>query len=134
MSKLVYSSREPFWQLVLIDIELFVQPIHQPDIHKNEDHKDKDGSLLSKPETELEATYPNLIEDINQQDAESERGDEPNGQKNRQISKVFLPIELPIIHTPVPFQSQSVSRELLSEPIFAQAAADCQFAISSPAG
>ncbi len=105
MSKPVYSLRKPLLQLFLINVEFFVQSIHQPDIHKNKDDKDEDRSLLSKPETQLKATYPDLVKDINQQDAESERGDEPNGQKNCQISEVFLPIELLIIHGPVPFQT-----------------------------
>ena len=64
---------------MFVHLERAIEPVHEFDVHQDEDDEDVDGSLLGKPEPELESTDPNRIEWLDEEDAEAVGDDEPDG-------------------------------------------------------
>jgi len=73
-------------------MELPIQTRHQTDVDKNEDNKNIDRPLLGEPEAEAKSTQADLVELRHEKDAASKRDHEPDGQQNRKILEVFLPV------------------------------------------
>ena len=59
-----------------------VQPVHELNIDQNDQYKGIDRPLLSKPESQFEATQPEAVQLVHQHDAKQERNCEPYRQKN----------------------------------------------------
>ena len=64
--------------LVFIHSVFLVESGRTVCVDKDEDNEDVDAPLLRKPEPEPETTDANLIQHVNEENAESERHDEPD--------------------------------------------------------
>ncbi len=57
---------------------MLVDRRHAPCIEEDESYEDVDTSLLSEPEAKLKAADLDLVQDIEQEDAEAKGNGEPN--------------------------------------------------------
>ena len=75
-----------------MNVELPVDAIHAPGIEENQGDEYVDRSLLREPEPELESAEANLVQLLDEQDAEAIGTDEPDSQADRDQSQVGPPI------------------------------------------
>ncbi len=62
-----------------MNIEFFIQPVHQPDVDKDQNNENVNSTLLRKPESQAETAYLNLIQLIDEKDAEDKGNYKPDG-------------------------------------------------------
>ena len=55
--------------LGVFDIVFAIEPVHEPDVDKDDGDKHQDGALLSEPKSEFEPAKPHRIQFIGKQDA-----------------------------------------------------------------
>ena len=65
-----------------MDIVLFIQFVHSPDIDKDQDHENVNRSLLGKPEAQFGTSYLHRVHTVNEENTETIRNQKPDGQKN----------------------------------------------------
>jgi hypothetical protein len=68
---------------LFLDVELFIQFVHQVYVDENDDDKDVDRALLGKPEPEFEASDLYFVQYVDENDAAAVGNDEPDPEKNR---------------------------------------------------
>lgn len=82
--------------LQFVDLKLFIQFVHPPDVDKNECNKQVDGALLCKPEPELEAGNPEPIQIFSENNSETKGNNQPDTEQYDQIPQVLFPIHMMI--------------------------------------
>jgi hypothetical protein len=84
--------------IFLSDIELLIKAVHLPHVNKDQNDKDVNGSLLGKPETQLEAEEVELIEEVDDQDAKDERNQEPDTEQYQHQPEICAPVAIVFVH------------------------------------
>jgi hypothetical protein len=79
-------------RLVFMNIELTIQMIHAPGIKENQHQEDINRTLLGEPETELETRDLDMIQLIDQQDAETVGHYKPDTQTGQKQAQIRLPV------------------------------------------
>jgi hypothetical protein len=54
--------------LLFLDVEFFIEFVHQAYIDENDDYKDIDRSLLGEPESELKTSDPYFVQYVDEND------------------------------------------------------------------
>jgi len=80
------------YPLVLPQAIFTVEAIHEHYIDKDQDQKYVDGSLLGKPEPQLEPKKLKLIEPVNEEDPGPERYEEPDCEQRGKVGQVCFPV------------------------------------------
>jgi hypothetical protein len=75
-------------------IKFSVQPIHQPYIGENDQHKKVDSALLRKPEAELKAAKSDVVQLVYKQYTEEVGYRKPYSKQRKQDPDVALPVLL----------------------------------------
>jgi hypothetical protein len=75
-----------------LNVILFIDSVHFPDVEKNQHNKYINRALLCEPEAQFKSTNPDLIELIDKKNAGTEGNHEPDGEQNNEKSEVFAPI------------------------------------------
>ena len=71
-----------------------INPVHPASVDEDQHDKDEDGTLVCEPETQGKATEVELIQRLNEDDAEQIGDSEPNGKEPGHEAKVVVPVGL----------------------------------------
>jgi hypothetical protein len=82
----------------LVDIVLFIEPVHEKSIDENNDYKSIDSALLCEPESELKAPNLNGIQIPSKQYSATKRNRKPEKKQYGQIDQICLPVFSQIFH------------------------------------
>jgi hypothetical protein len=77
-----------------VDVEFFVELVHQHDVNENLHDENVDRTLLGEPEAQFEAAEPNRVQGFDKENAESVRDDEPYNQQTDEVAQVDFPVLL----------------------------------------
>lgn len=69
-----------------------INAVHPASVDEDQYHEDEDGTLVCEPETQGKATEVELIQRLNEYDAEQIGDNEPNGKEPGHEAKVVAPV------------------------------------------
>ena len=77
---------------VVVVAVFFIESVHEPDVHEDEDQEDINGPLLCEPEAERKSAKGKIVQKILEQNSGTVGGQKPDTQQHKKIFYIFLPI------------------------------------------